>query len=201
MKKIILISALALGLPLLISAQSVKTGLVPSGTTVKQSNPATNNTSTSTTTTTPQPGTPGTHAGPPTTSTRPVSEPYVPKYVSVNKTINDYGTIQKGADPYCQFDITNNTNQPLVIKTAYGSCGCTVPEYPKDPLPPGKTVTMKVRYDTQRIGAFIKKVFVQFEGHDDEKLELVIKGTVETPPADMPFGTQPVGTGAPLENH
>lgn len=193
MKKLLLFSALLAGIT--AGAQvTTKGSLVPSaGSSLK---------STQTTTT----AQPGTHVVPPGASTqtnapaRPVSEPFVPKYVSVNKTINDYGTIQKGADPYCQFDITNNGTEPLVIKSAYGSCGCTVPEYPKDPIPAGKTITMKVRYDTQRIGPFIKKVFVLFEGHDADNLELVIRGTVETPPADQPFGTQPVNPSAPLDN-
>ena len=46
----------------------------------------------------------------------------------------DYGTIEQGSDPYRTFAFTNTGNAPLVIKSARGSCGCTVPEYSKTPV-------------------------------------------------------------------
>lgn len=107
---------------------------------------------------------------------------------------HDYGTIQKGADPYCEFRLTNTGKEPLIIASAIGSCGCTVPEYTKEPIAPGQTVIIKVRYDTQRIGHFEKTVTITFTGKS-EPVVLKIHGTVEAPPAEQPFPTPGSGTG------
>jgi hypothetical protein len=118
-----------------------------------------------------------------------------------DKMVHDYGTIKKGADPYCTFNLTNTSKEPLVIQSATGSCGCTVPEYQKEPIMPGKTVAIKVRYDTQRVGPFEKQVTVMFQGKDQPAV-LKIKGVVEAPPAETPFpapGTTPA-SGAPVNN-
>jgi hypothetical protein len=112
-----------------------------------------------------------------------------------DKLENDYGTIPKGAEPYCEFRLTNTSKEPLVIASAVGSCGCTVPEYPKEPIAPGATVIIKVRYDTQRIGHFEKTVTVNFAGQSVPAI-LKIHGTVEAPPAEQPFPTPGSGTGA-----
>jgi Protein of unknown function (DUF1573) len=116
-----------------------------------------------------------------------------------DKMVHDYGTIKKGADPYCTFNLTNTSKEPLAIQSATGSCGCTVPEYQKEPIMPGKTVAIKVRYDTQRVGPFEKQVTVMFQGKDQPAV-LKIKGVVEAPPAETPFpapGTTPAN-GAPV---
>ncbi|TNE68072.1 MAG: DUF1573 domain-containing protein, partial [Bacteroidetes bacterium] len=73
-------------------------------------------------------------------------------------TTIDYGTIDKGSEPLRKFSFTNTGNEPLIIKTAKGSCGCTVPTYPKEPIMPGETNVIEVRYDTKRVGAFTKTV-------------------------------------------
>jgi hypothetical protein len=111
-----------------------------------------------------------------------------------DKVDHDYGTIQKGADPYCEFRLTNTSKEPLIIASAVGSCGCTVPEYTKEPIKPGETVIIKVRYDTQRIGHFEKQVTVTFNGKSEPAI-LKIHGTVEAPPAEQPFPSPGNGTG------
>jgi hypothetical protein len=119
-----------------------------------------------------------------------------------DKLDHDYGTIAKGAEPYCEFRLTNTGKTPLVIASAVGSCGCTVPEYPKEPIAPGQTVIIKVRYDTQRIGHFEKQVTVTFAGIA-QPTYLKIHGTVEAPPAEQPFpapGNGTGNTGAPVNN-
>ena len=70
----------------------------------------------------------------------------------------DYGTIVQNSDPLRVFKFTNEGTEPLVIKHAKGSCGCTVPAYPKQPIAPGESATIEVRYDTKRIGPFQKTV-------------------------------------------
>lgn len=80
--------------------------------------------------------------------------------MTFEKTSIDYGTIDKGADPLRKFKFTNTGTEPLIIKNAQGSCGCTVPKYPQEPIMPGETAFIEVRYDTQRVGKINKSVTV-----------------------------------------
>ena len=91
--------------------------------------------------------------------------------------VMDYGEIEKGSDPLRKFTFVNDGFAPLVIKSAKGSCGCTVPDYPKEPVLPGESATIDVRYDTQREGQFTKTVTLT-TNIDDEKIVLTIKGKV-----------------------
>jgi hypothetical protein len=119
-----------------------------------------------------------------------------------DKTSYDYGTLKKGGEPYCAFELTNTSKEMLVISEAHGSCGCTIPEYPKEPIKPGQTVTIKVHYDTNRIGPFEKQVTVTFQGKDTPAI-LHIHGTVEAPPSETPFpgpGSTPANGGTPVNN-
>ncbi len=93
-------------------------------------------------------------------------------------TTIDYGTIEKGADPLRKFKFTNTGNEPLIIKTAKGSCGCTVPTYPKEPIMPGESSVIEVRYDTQREGVFTKTVTLTTNEATDTRM-LTIKGEVK----------------------
>ncbi len=95
-------------------------------------------------------------------------------------TTIDYGTIDKGGDPIRKFKFTNTGNEPLIIKTAKGSCGCTVPTYPKEPIMPGETNVIEVRYDTQRVGMFTKTVTLTTNETSDTHT-LTIKGEVKAP--------------------
>ena len=90
----------------------------------------------------------------------------------------DYGVIEQGSDPYRIFKFTNTGDAPLVIKHAKGSCGCTVPTYPKEPIMPGETNEIKVRYDTNRPGRFTKRVTLTLNTGDAQKI-LTIKGEVK----------------------
>ena len=106
------------------------------------------------------------------------------------KTVVDYGTIEKGSDPYRVFSFANKGTEPLIIKHAKGSCGCTVPEYAKAPVGPGESSEIKVRYDTQRVGPFTKTVTITTNELDDDgnnvKRVLQIKGVVNKPAAETP---------------
>lgn len=106
------------------------------------------------------------------------------------KTVVDYGTIEQGSDPYRVFSFDNKGTEPLIIKHAKGSCGCTVPEYAKAPVAPGETSEIKVRYDTKRIGNFTKTVTITTNELDEDgnnkKRVLQIKGVVKKPATDAP---------------
>lgn len=97
----------------------------------------------------------------------------------------DYGKIDKGGDPLRKFTFTNTGDEPLIISNAQGSCGCTVPTYPKEPIMPGQSASIDVRYDTQRVGPFTKSVTLQTNEANATRV-LTIKGEVKTPPAETP---------------
>ncbi len=73
-------------------------------------------------------------------------------------TTVDYGTIEQDSEPLRVFKFVNDGTEPLVISNAKGSCGCTVPKYPKEPILPGQEAEIEVRYDTKRVGNFNKTV-------------------------------------------
>ncbi|CAM3536975.1 DUF1573 domain-containing protein [Flavobacterium saliperosum] len=94
-----------------------------------------------------------------------------------NETI-DYGTIEQNADGHREFVLVNNGNKPLIIMSATGTCGCTVPEAPKEPIAPGAKAVIKVKYDTNRVGPFTKNVNVTSNASTTPKT-LTIKGEVK----------------------
>jgi hypothetical protein len=98
--------------------------------------------------------------------------------MTFEKTEIDYGTIAQGADPLRRFKFKNTGTEPLIIKEAHGSCGCTIPSYKKEPIAPGETSEIEVRYDTQRIGEFTKSVTLTTNEAAAASRILVIKGKV-----------------------
>ena len=69
-----------------------------------------------------------------------------------------YGDIVQGSDPLRTVSFTNTGNEPLVISNAKGSCGCTVPTWPREPIGPGESAVIEIRYDTKRLGGINKTV-------------------------------------------
>jgi len=61
---------------------------------------------------------------------------------------HDFGTINEGDIVRHTFKFTNEGKTPLVITNAKGSCGCTVPSYPKEPIAPGATSEMVVKFNS-----------------------------------------------------
>lgn len=94
-----------------------------------------------------------------------------------NETI-DYGTIAHNADGNRQFVFTNNGTKPLIITNTQGSCGCTVPTTPKEPIAPGAKGVIGVKYATDRVGPFTKTVTVTSNAEGQATKTLTIKGNV-----------------------
>lgn len=92
--------------------------------------------------------------------------------------IVDYGTIDQGSEPLRVAKFTNTGTEPLIISGAKGSCGCTVPNWPKEPIMPGETSQIEIRYDTKRVGAINKTVTVS-SNDPAGKIVLRIKGTIK----------------------
>lgn len=95
----------------------------------------------------------------------------------------DYGTIDQGSDPLRVFKFSNTGDEPLIISKAKGSCGCTVPKYPQEPILPGETAEIEVRYDTNRIGPFQKTVTLT-TNEASSTHTLKIKGKVNPKPTE-----------------
>lgn len=90
----------------------------------------------------------------------------------------DYGTIPHNADGKREFVLTNNGDKPLIITNAQGSCGCTVPTYPKEPIAPGAKAVIGVKYATDRVGSFTKTVTLTTNAEGMPSKVLTIKGNV-----------------------
>ena len=94
----------------------------------------------------------------------------------------DYGEIEKGSDGVRVFEFTNTGNAPLIISKVSSNCGCTIPKKPEDPIMPGKTGEIQVKYDTKRVG-HIRKAITVISNADTPTKVLKIKGTVKAPAA------------------
>lgn len=111
----------------------------------------------------------------------PAPDPNAP-VIKWEKTTIDFGTIEQAADGNREFVFTNVGKTPLVISNATGSCGCTVPVWPKEPIMPGQKASIKVHYDTNRVGQFTKTVTVVSNAATSSET-LTIKGVVNAAPA------------------
>lgn len=90
----------------------------------------------------------------------------------------DYGLIEKGSDGVRVFEFTNTGEAPLIITKVSSSCGCTIPKKPEDPILPGKTGEIQVKYDTKRVGP-IRKAITVISNADTPTIILKIKGEVK----------------------
>lgn len=91
----------------------------------------------------------------------------------------DYGTVAADSDGNRKFEFTNNGSKPLIITSTTGSCGCTVPTTPKEPIAPGARGFIGVHYATDRAGqAFEKTVTVNSNAEGQPVKVLTIKGNV-----------------------
>jgi hypothetical protein len=69
--------------------------------------------------------------------------------MAFEQTVYEFGEVDEGAIVKHEFKFTNTGKQPLLIQNAHSTCGCTVPEWPKDVIPPGQTGIIKVEFDTK----------------------------------------------------
>ena len=89
----------------------------------------------------------------------------------------DYGDIAYNSDGNRVFKFTNIGKTPLIISQVKGSCGCTVPTKPEEPIMPGEVGEIKVKYATNRVGPFSKTVTITSNASEQKKV-LRIKGRV-----------------------
>ena len=63
-------------------------------------------------------------------------------------TVKDFGTVKQGETVTMEYEFTNNGKKPLIISNANGSCGCTVADFPREPLAPGQSSLIKVQFNS-----------------------------------------------------
>ncbi len=114
--------------------------------------------------------------------------------MTFQKTTHDYGTIELNGDGTYNFEFTNTGNEPLILSKPRSSCGCTVPQWPKEPILPGETNKIKVTYNTHKAGPFNKTVTVYSNAKNKSTQLLRIKGKVEKKAAEaLPEKNSSVG--------
>ena len=92
----------------------------------------------------------------------------------------DYGTIEQNTDGNRIFTFKNVGNAPIIISKVKASCGCTVPTKPNQPIMPGETGEISVKYATNRLGAFSKTITVSSNANEVKKM-IRVKGKVVKP--------------------
>ncbi|UKN01583.1 DUF1573 domain-containing protein [Paracrocinitomix mangrovi] len=112
------------------------------------------------------------------------TQPTSKAVITIDKETHDYGTITQGDNGECEFVVTNTGSEPLIISRCKGSCGCTVPTCPQEPIAPGKSAVIKVKYDTNRVGPIAKSVTITSNAGNEPNKVIRIKGQIKAKPAD-----------------
>lgn len=108
--------------------------------------------------------------------------------LSVKEDIYDFGTIPQGKPVFHFFTIGNNGAVPLKLENVQASCGCTTPEWNKDPIAAGGSDKIKVGYNAAVEGNFEKFITITYNGNQSKQIR--IKGTVwKAPPGSAPANT------------
>ena len=104
--------------------------------------------------------------------------------ISFNEYIHDFGVMDEGDVVVHTFEFTNTGAEPLILDKCKGSCGCTVPECPKDPIPPGGTGSIEVKFNSKgKKNSQTKKVYVN-ANTDPVQTLLTIKAQVTPAPVE-----------------
>jgi hypothetical protein len=112
----------------------------------------------------------------------------------VTETV-DLGKIKQDIPTTAVFEVTNIGTEPLLIEQATPTCGCTIGDYTKEPIAPGKVGYIKATYNAKNIGMFEKRLNVKFAGYDMQNI--TIKGEVMKNEAAAQTATEPAS--APVQ--
>ena len=91
--------------------------------------------------------------------------------------LHDYGVMLQDSDGSWSFAFKNVGKEAFVINRVRSTCGCTVPEWPREPIEPGDTAQITVIYNTATTGTFLKSVYV-YSTAANSPVKLQIKGKV-----------------------
>ncbi len=101
--------------------------------------------------------------------------------IKFDKEEHDFGTLLQGEVVSYSFHFTNIGDMPLIISEVGSSCGCTVGDYPREPIAPGKSGDIKVTYNSAGHHGFQSRFLTVMSNTNPAKTTLRIKGTVQTP--------------------
>ena len=102
--------------------------------------------------------------------------------IKMNTVNHNFGKIKQGVPVDVYFEITNISDQPVVVENTSAPCGCTTPEKITEPILPGKKAKFKVQYNAAAIAPFTKDINIKLAGLDQPKT-VKITGEVLTPEA------------------
>jgi len=109
-----------------------------------------------------------------------------PAKIEFEETNHDFGEVEFGGDASVDFIFTNKGKSPLILEDVRSTCGCTVPEWTREPVNESGTGNIRVIYDSHRVGAFSKTLIV-YSNAENSPVRLFIKGRImphEENPAD-----------------
>jgi hypothetical protein len=116
----------------------------------------------------------------------------VPEVLQMKETAFNFGTIPQGKPVYHFFEVINMGKEPLKIDNVQTSCGCTTPEWSREPIAPGVTTMVKVGYNAAAEGTFEKSITIQY--NQSQAKHVKISGTVWK----APQGSAPVNASIQL---
>ncbi len=119
---------------------------------------------------------------------KPAVDPDAGKFKFKEET-HDYGEVPEGPKAECDFEFKNTGKKPIVISEAHGSCGCTVPQWPTEPILPGKKAKIHVVYNTVGRPGPINKDITINSNAAQQPMVLHIKGNVKPKPAEPAAAT------------
>ena len=104
--------------------------------------------------------------------------------IKFEETTHDFGKLKQYGNATTEFAFKNTGNSPLIISNARGSCGCTVPTWPREPIAPGASAVIKVKYDSKRIGPINKTVTITSNASNSPSIVIRIKGNIDAAPKE-----------------
>ena len=96
--------------------------------------------------------------------------------LKLKETAHDFSQIPQGKPVYYSFEITNVGKTELKLDNVQASCGCTTPEWSRDPIAAGATAQIRVGYNAAAQGPFEKTITITY--NTNQSKQIIIKGTV-----------------------
>jgi len=99
--------------------------------------------------------------------------------VKLSAETYNFGKIKQGVPVTTSFTVSNTSDKPIVLESVVASCGCTTPEWSKEPIAPGSTAQIKVGYNAAAVAPFTKDITIKLAGVQEVKI-IHITGEVLT---------------------
>jgi len=104
--------------------------------------------------------------------------------ISFEKYVHDFGEVYKDGKTEYSFTFTNTGQEPLILSNVRSSCGCTVPDWPKNPILPGQSASITVKYNSGIVGDINRQVTVLSNAHNSPT-SLRIAGKIIPQPEEI----------------